>query len=64
MGVFDGKAAVIIGAGSGRVPRPDTAATRAAEPDEIARTALFLVSDGVGPMTGAVITHDGGATGI
>jgi 3-oxoacyl-[acyl-carrier protein] reductase len=45
-----------------RVPRPATDATREARPEEIARTALYIVSDDVGPLTGAVIAHDGGAT--
>lgn len=44
------------------IPEPITDATRDAEPMEIARTALFLVSDDIGPMTGAVIAHDGGVT--
>jgi NAD(P)-dependent dehydrogenase (short-subunit alcohol dehydrogenase family) len=43
------------------VPHPETDATRAAEPIEIAHTALYLVSDEVGPLTGATISHDGGA---
>ena len=43
-------------------PTPVTDATRDAEPEEIAHTALFLVSGEVGPMTGTVIAHDGGVT--
>jgi 3-oxoacyl-[acyl-carrier protein] reductase len=43
-------------------PLPLTDATRPAEPAEIAQTALFLADDRIGPMTGAVIVHDGGRT--
>ena len=35
---------------------------RMADPDEIARTALFLVSDDASFITGAVIVADGGET--
>ena len=38
----------------------DVDALRPAEPIEIARTALFLASDDVGPLTGAILPHDGG----
>jgi len=41
---------------------PVTDATRPAEPIEIARTALYLVDDSVGPLTGITIAHDGGRT--
>lgn len=44
------------------VPLPQTDATRPAEPEEIAQTALYLADDRVGPLTGAVIVHDGGRT--
>ena len=44
------------------IPHPQTDATREAEPIEIAHTALHLVSDEVGPLTGTTITHDGGIT--
>lgn len=44
------------------IPTVETNATRIAEPIEIAHTALYLVSDEVGPVTGATIAHDGGAT--
>ena len=55
-----------------RVPRPDKVtfeykrvdlsvdALRVAEPIEIARTALFLAGDDVGPLTGIILPHDGG----
>jgi NAD(P)-dependent dehydrogenase (short-subunit alcohol dehydrogenase family) len=43
-------------------PLPVTDATRPAEPEEIAQTALYLADDRVGPLTGAVIVHDGGRT--
>jgi 3-oxoacyl-[acyl-carrier protein] reductase len=43
-------------------PAPVTDATRVAEPEEIAQTALYLVSDDVGPLTGVTIAHDGGRT--
>jgi 3-oxoacyl-[acyl-carrier protein] reductase len=41
-------------------PLPETDATRRAEPIEVARTALYLVSDDVGPLTGITVAHDGG----
>jgi 3-oxoacyl-[acyl-carrier protein] reductase len=41
-------------------PTPETDATRIADPMEIAHTALYLVSDEVGPLTGITIAHDGG----
>jgi 3-oxoacyl-[acyl-carrier protein] reductase len=41
-------------------PRPVTDATRRAEAAELAHTALFLVADEVGPLTGITIAHDGG----
>jgi 3-oxoacyl-[acyl-carrier protein] reductase len=37
-----------------------TAATRSAEPEEIARTVLHLAADDVGPISGAIISIDGG----
>ncbi len=43
-------------------PLPVTDATRVAEPEEIAQTALYLVGDDVGPLTGITIAHDGGRT--
>jgi 3-oxoacyl-[acyl-carrier protein] reductase len=43
-------------------PEPITGATRSATPMEIAYTALYLVSDEVGPVTGITIAHDGGRT--
>ncbi len=57
---------------SKRVPRPEKVtfeyqrndasvdALRVAEPIEIARTALFLAGDDVGPLTGIILPHDGG----
>ncbi|HEX4518313.1 MAG TPA: SDR family NAD(P)-dependent oxidoreductase [Gaiellaceae bacterium] len=44
------------------LPLPETDATRRAEPIELAHTALYLVSDEVGPLTGITIAHDGGRT--
>ena len=35
-------------------------ATRRAQPEEVARTVLHLVCDGVGPLTGAIVSIDGG----
>jgi 3-oxoacyl-[acyl-carrier protein] reductase len=43
-------------------PAPETDATRPAEPAEVAQTALYLVDDEVGPLTGITIAHDGGRT--
>ena len=55
-----------------RVPRPGKVtfeykrddspvdAMRVAEPVEVARTALFLAGDDVGPLTGIILPHDGG----
>jgi 3-oxoacyl-[acyl-carrier protein] reductase len=37
-----------------------TDATRSTEPEEIARTVLHLAADDVGPITGAIISIDGG----
>jgi NAD(P)-dependent dehydrogenase (short-subunit alcohol dehydrogenase family) len=45
-----------------QAPAAMTDAVRWPEPDEIAQTALYLVDDAVGPMTGAVLAHDGGIT--
>lgn len=39
-----------------------TNATRSVSPEEIARTCLHLVSDDVGPLTGAIVPVDGGRT--
>jgi NAD(P)-dependent dehydrogenase (short-subunit alcohol dehydrogenase family) len=39
---------------------PVADAVRRAEPIEVARTALFLAGDDLGPMTGAILAHDGG----
>jgi NAD(P)-dependent dehydrogenase (short-subunit alcohol dehydrogenase family) len=57
---------------SRKVPRPEKVtfeyerkdaaadAIRVADPMEVARTALFLVGDDIGPMTGVILPHDGG----
>lgn len=46
-----------------RAPDPKlTDANRMAEPEEVAQTALYLAQDGVGPLTGSIVVHDGGIT--
>jgi len=37
-----------------------TDANRMAEPEEVAQTALFLAGDNIGPLTGSIVSHDGG----
>ena len=37
-----------------------TDANRIAQPEEVAQTALHIASDAVGPLTGAILAHDGG----
>ena len=39
---------------------PATEAMRVARPEEIAETVLHLAADGTGPLTGAIVTIDGG----
>jgi NAD(P)-dependent dehydrogenase (short-subunit alcohol dehydrogenase family) len=54
----------VAGVGDGRPPRPQSIQERIAEPEEIAATVCFLLSDDASFFTASMLVPDGGATAL